>query len=95
MFCTAYDEYTLQVIKNNGIGYVLKPFKEREIHSALQEYKRWITNIRSKNPFPVHSKMEAAKPYQKSLLRQYREKPVVSRAAVAAFEPSFNRKIIL
>lgn len=28
IFCTAYDEFTLQAIKNNGIDYILKPFKE-------------------------------------------------------------------
>lgn len=148
VFCTAYDEYTLQAIKNNGIDYVLKPFKESEIHSAVQKYKRLITNIRSKNPSPVHFKMEAAKQYQLSFLTQYREKSVVkrveeialfyvenetvylytfagekfplfktleyiesvcdptqffrinrqmlvNRAAVAAFEPYFNRKIII
>ena len=47
VFCTAYDEYTLQAIKNNGIDYVLKPFKEEEIHAALQKYKRLLHNLPS------------------------------------------------
>ena len=39
---------SMQAIKNNGIDYVLKPFKEEEIHKALQQYKRLIKNIQSK-----------------------------------------------
>lgn len=79
IFCTAYDEYTLQAIKNNGIDYILKPFKEQEIHDALQKYKRLITNIRSKNPAPFQFQLEPSKSYQKSFLTQYREKSVVKR----------------
>ena len=48
VFCTAYDEYTLQAIKNNGIDYVLKPFEEDEIHKALQKYKRLMVNLQAK-----------------------------------------------
>jgi two-component system response regulator LytT len=77
VFCTAYDEYTLQAIKNNGIDYVLKPFKEEEIQDALQKYKRLITNIQAKNPSPIHFQMEAPKQYQQSFLTQYRKKSVV------------------
>ena len=79
VFCTAYDEYTLQAIKNNGIDYVLKPFKEDEIHDALQKYKRLIANIQSKNPSPVQFQIEPTKQYQQSFLTQFREKSVVKR----------------
>lgn len=79
VFCTAYDEYTLQAIKNNGIDYVLKPFKEDEIHDALQKYKRLIANIQSKNPSPVQFQMEPSKQYQQSFLTQNREKSVAKR----------------
>ncbi|MEM6699258.1 MAG: response regulator [Bacteroidota bacterium] len=54
IFCTAYDEYTLQAIKNNGIDYLLKPFKETEIHEALQKYKRLLNNLQVKHSSPVH-----------------------------------------
>jgi two-component SAPR family response regulator len=27
IFCTAFSEFTLQAFKNNGIDYILKPFK--------------------------------------------------------------------
>ena len=148
VFCTAYDEFTLQAIKNNGIDYVLKPFKEEDIHQALQKYKRLSANFQEKNAVPVHFYQDQPKSYQQSFLTQYREKTIVkyvkdvamffvenetvylysfsdekfplykkmeflesvcdpnqffrinrqmliNRDAIAAFEPYFNRKVIL
>ncbi len=79
VFCTAYDEYTLQAIKNNGIDYVLKPFKEEEIHGALRKYKKLIANLQAKQLSPVHFQMDNTRLYQHSFLTQYREKSIVKR----------------
>ncbi len=87
IFCTAYDEYTLQAIKNNGIDYVLKPFKEEEIHQALQKYKQLISNIQKKNPSPIYINTEPSPKYQKTFLAQYRDKSVVKKAdEIALFQ---------
>lgn len=148
VFCTAYDEYGLQAIKNNGIDYVLKPFKEEQIHQALQKYKRLRSSLQSKQvPYlPISIPQEPR--YQQHFLTHYREKTLVirteeialfavefenvycytfggekypllkkmdyiesacdphqffrinrqmlvNRAAITAFEPYFNRKIVL
>jgi len=86
VFCTAYDEYTLEAIKNNGIDYVLKPFKENEIHEALQKYKQLINNLQSKNTAPVLIQTDGEKKYQKSFLTQHREKSIIKRVEeIAAF----------
>lgn len=91
IFCTAYDEYTLQAIKNNGIDYVLKPFKEAEIHQALQKFKRLIQNLQAKNIPPVYFKMEQEKSYQQSFLTQHREKSlVIPVEQVALFQVEFE-----
>jgi DNA-binding LytR/AlgR family response regulator len=91
VFCTAYDEYTLQAIKNNGIDYVLKPFKEKEIHSALQKYKKLIANIQTKNPSPVNFRIDKEKKYQKSFLTQFREKSIVKNVQdIALFYVDFE-----
>jgi two-component system response regulator LytT len=39
VFCTAYDEYTLNAFKTNGIAYVLKPFTLSSIRSAIDKFK--------------------------------------------------------
>lgn len=35
IFTTAYDQYTLKAFKNQGIDYLLKPFDEDDVRSAL------------------------------------------------------------
>ncbi|UYQ91721.1 LytTR family DNA-binding domain-containing protein [Chitinophaga horti] len=37
VFCTAFDEYSLEAFKNNGVDYVLKPFTKEDIADALQK----------------------------------------------------------
>src|ERR1043165_7857784 len=37
VFCTAYDEYSLEAFKNNGVDYVLKPFSKQDIEEALKK----------------------------------------------------------
>lgn len=41
VFCTAYDDYFLDAFKNNGIDYILKPFREKDILHALQKYEQF------------------------------------------------------
>lgn len=42
IFTTAYDQYTLKAFKNQGIDYLLKPFDEEDVRSALTK----LSNIR-------------------------------------------------
>ncbi len=78
IFCTAYDDYSLQAIKNNGIDYVLKPFKEEQIHAALLKYKQLISNIQLRNRVPVKFAVHP-KQYQQNFITQFREKTLVIR----------------
>jgi two-component system, LytTR family, response regulator LytT len=41
IFCTAYDEFALDAIKNNGIDYILKPFSREEVFTALDKFFQW------------------------------------------------------
>lgn len=53
IFCTAFDEYTLEAFKSNGVDYLLKPFSKEDITKALQKVddlknffqKNTITNL--------------------------------------------------
>lgn len=81
VFCTAFEEYPLQAIKSNGIDYVLKPFKEEEIHDALQKYKRLFAQQQAKRTAPVYFQTNPKKQYQQNFLTQYREKSIVKRIA--------------
>lgn len=37
VFCTAFDEYSIQAFKQNGVDYVLKPFSREDIAEAFQK----------------------------------------------------------
>lgn len=48
VFCTAYDDFSLEAIKNNGIDYILKPFAKADIFMALEKYFRMKSSFASK-----------------------------------------------
>ncbi len=45
VFCTAYNEHTLQAFKLNGIEYILKPFSADDVRQALNKYERLKTTF--------------------------------------------------
>lgn len=80
VFCTAYDSFTLEAIKHNGIDYILKPFKDEEVFFALQKYKQLVGTIRNKILFDLKPPVpipEMRGDYQESFLTQEKEKSVV------------------
>jgi two-component system, LytTR family, response regulator LytT len=40
VFCTAYDEYMIEALAQNGIAYLLKPYGVAELGEALNKYRR-------------------------------------------------------
>ena len=77
IFCTAYNQFTLKAIKNNGIDYILKPFKDKAIHQALTKYKKLVGNIERKVTKQLDLLNTSSSSYQNHFLTQYREKSVV------------------
>jgi len=49
IFCTAYDQYTLQAFKTNGIEYILKPVKEEDIEAAFNKYETLKESLKPDN----------------------------------------------
>ena len=95
IFCTAYDAYMLHAFKNNGIDYLLKPFKEAEIHEALQKYKRLISNLQAKAPAPIYLNPTESPSYQKRFLTHFREKTIVKRIEETALFSVENETVYL
>lgn len=48
IFCTAYNEYALEAIKNNGIDYIIKPFSQKSIEESLKKYEKLKNNFSQK-----------------------------------------------
>ncbi|TWV95639.1 LytR/AlgR family response regulator transcription factor [Chitinophaga pinensis] len=51
VFCTAFDEYTLEAFKANGVDYVLKPFSQQDIENAFKKVDE-LKNFFQQNPLP-------------------------------------------
>jgi two-component system, LytTR family, response regulator LytT len=39
IFCTAYDQYAIQAFQTNGIGYLLKPYDQKNLLSAIEKFE--------------------------------------------------------
>lgn len=48
IFCTAYNEHTLQAFKLNGIEYILKPFSKEDVRQALNKYDRLRSSFQNR-----------------------------------------------
>jgi two-component system response regulator LytT len=75
IFCTAFDHYTLQAFKTNGIAYILKPVKVEDVELAFTKYDTLkeslkpdtdIVNLLKKT---IHQK----KDYKSSILVHFKE----------------------
>ncbi|MBG7611365.1 response regulator transcription factor [Polaribacter sp. BAL334] len=75
IFCTAYDQYTLQAFKTNGIEYILKPVKEEDIEAAFIKYDTLKESLKPDNEI-VHllkKTFSEKKNYKTSILVHYKE----------------------
>jgi two-component system, LytTR family, response regulator LytT len=87
VFCTAYDDYTLKAFKNNGIDYILKPFKEEDIEQAFSKVELLKANF-STTTFDsaVFKNLLYPEPVlQTSFLVRYREKMIPLSVSDIAF----------
>jgi DNA-binding LytR/AlgR family response regulator len=74
VFCTAYDEYSMKAIKNNGIDYILKPFRNEEINEALEKYKTLQANLKPKTIVEFNKLTPS---FQQNFLSQFKDKTIV------------------
>ena len=75
LFCTAYDEFMLKAFKNNGIDYILKPFKEEDIQKALAKVEQLKSIFSLNTNFNTNIKnLFVKEPFQTSFLVRYKEK---------------------
>lgn len=70
IFTTAYDEYAMQAIKNNGLDYLMKPIDFKELCAAVDKLKMFKPANEE-----VHDKLNGLL----DQTRQYRERFLVSK----------------
>lgn len=74
-FCTAYDQYTLQAFKTNGIEYILKPVKEEDIEAAFIKYETLKESLHPNNDIVnlLKQTFSQKESYKTSILVNYKE----------------------
>lgn len=77
IFCTAYDEYALKAIKNNGIDYILKPFEDEEILKALHKFRQLSGRFKRRMSFDIPEDIQKHHLYQESFLAQQKDRTIV------------------
>ncbi len=75
IFCTAYDQYTLQAFKTNGIEYILKPVKEEDIEAAFIKYETLKESLKPDNDIVSLLKQTFSQKdnYKTSILVNYKD----------------------
>ena len=74
IFCTAYDQYTLQAFKSNGIEYILKPIREEDICTAFDKLEKLKLSFNSDSNILslIKDAFSGQKTYRTSILVQYK-----------------------
>lgn len=92
IFCTAYDEFVLKAFKNSGIDYILKPFKETDIHQSLDKVQNLKQALAKDEPKLTEAVQNIfarqnlpAKDLQRSFIVRYRDKMIPVAVADIAF----------
>lgn len=77
VFCTAFDEYSMEAIKNNGVDYILKPIDERDVRNSLIKYKKLLFHLNSNHETFFEFKEDKPKSFQQKYLSPFKDKTVV------------------
>jgi two-component system response regulator LytT len=87
IFCTAIEDHLLEAFKSNGIDYILKPFREKDIEQAFHKLDQIRQSLLLAPGLPARLDQALANRPLTSFLVKFREKmyPVAVRdiAAVA------------
>lgn len=68
IFITAYDEYSMQAIKNNGVEYLLKPIDSQKLYNAIEKVKRNSFSINNVEQNKFKNMLEEIKTIKKRFL---------------------------
>jgi DNA-binding LytR/AlgR family response regulator len=75
IFCTAYDHYTLQAFKTNGIEYILKPVKVEDVELAFTKYETLKESLKPDTEIVnlLKKTFHQKKDYKSSILVHFKE----------------------
>ncbi|HLI92633.1 MAG TPA: LytTR family DNA-binding domain-containing protein, partial [Puia sp.] len=74
IFCTAYEDHLLEAFKSNGIDYILKPFREKDIEQAFRKLDQIRESLLLTPSLPLRIEHAFASRAQSSFLVKFRDK---------------------
>lgn len=86
VFCTAYDEYLTEAMRHNGIDYLLKPIRDRDVADAIAKYRRLGEHFGARLRAFAGQVRSAAPERRRLLVRSGEEFVAVPLEQVAYFE---------
>jgi two-component system LytT family response regulator len=89
IFTTAYDQYSMEAFKTNGIDYLLKPIKKVELQRALQKLQHLTTMLSQKESIEKLLSHEAE--YKRRFIIRYGENIKTISAEEIAYCFSANK----
>ena len=75
IFCTAFEQYTLQAFKTNGIEYILKPIREEDVEAAFIKIEKLKQSFEPGNDIlsSITKIISEKKTYKQSILIQIKD----------------------
>lgn len=75
IFCTAFEQYTLQAFKTNGVEYILKPIKEEDVEAAFDKIEKLKQSFRLDTDIvnKIKRVLSEKKQYKSAILIQIKE----------------------
>ncbi len=70
IFTTAYDEYAMEAIKNNGLDYLMKPIDANELRAAIGKLQLNRNAQQSAVERPLHGVLNDTRQYRERFLRR-------------------------
>lgn len=98
VFCTAFDEYTQEVFRSNGIDYVLKPFSREHIVSAFEKVdglKNFFQQNRQPNLDDLLTRLASPGGKKSFLVFKHNKYFTVPTEAIAFFHVKYATTMIM
>lgn len=87
IFCTAFDEYTMEAFDTNAVSYVLKPITTEKVETALDQYHQMKTAFKPLNAAQAIGQVSSQlkNVFKTTLLVEYRDKIIPLRVKDIAY----------
>ncbi len=85
IFCTAFEQYSIEAFNTNGIDFILKPFEEKRIEQALQKFEKLSFHALNQRKKIEQLSADLTKNTQYTFLVNYKDRLIPKELSEIAF----------